>query len=86
MAHANGGAKLSLRKNKGLMTTLVCGNLLIVGLVPEHKAFCLISGQFREQVSLSFRQCYPNLVTPKDVPAFVGVGTRSERKCQERNC
>ena len=61
MAHANGGAKLSLRKNKGLMTTLVYGNLVKVGLVPEHKAFCLISGQFRERVEFEFPPVLPKL-------------------------
>lgn len=61
MAHANGGAKLFLRKNNDVLTTLVRGTLLKVRVVPEHKAFCLISGQFHERVEFEVPPVLPKL-------------------------
>jgi hypothetical protein len=32
----------------GLWNILVRGTLLAISFLPEHKAFCLLNGQFRE--------------------------------------
>jgi hypothetical protein len=70
MAHANGAAKLFLRKDKDLLTILVRGTLVEVSDVPEHKAFCLISGQFGEQVEFEFPPLPPKLGSAQRCASF----------------